>query len=100
MSDILNFWKINSQNDRTKIIASICFVDYVITLPLIKDNKDYQSLVIDLKPAIIATTEGDLNRRYKEEQAKIIGAKVIDVIKEIKNRSTTRLIELISDFSI
>jgi len=60
----------NSINDRAKIIASICFVDYVITLPLIKDNKDYQSLVIDLKPAIIATTEGDLNRRYKEEQAK------------------------------
>ena len=47
---------INSQDDRAKILASLSVVDYVVKLPAIIDNKLYDNLVIQLKPAIIATT--------------------------------------------
>lgn len=88
---------INSQKDRAKILSLIPFVDYVVILKTTKNNKDYEHMVIALKPAIIAATQNDPNRNHKERQAKLINAKVINVVEEIKNRSTTRLIKLVSN---
>lgn len=88
---------INTQKDRSKILIHLSMVDCVVMLPDIVDNKTYDDLVISLKPAIIATTAGDINRVHKERQAKIIGAKVVDVINEISNQSTTRLINILRE---
>ena len=88
---------INTQEDRAKILAALTIVDYVVMLPEQTDNAFYDDLVIQLKPAIIAATQGDPNRHHKERQAKQIGATVVDVITPITNQSTTHLISVLKE---
>jgi FAD synthetase len=88
---------INSQSDRAKILSALEVVDYVILLKPDMDNKAYDDLVIEIKPAIIATTSGDINRHHKERQAELVRAKVIDVTTPITDKSTTRLIHMLDE---
>lgn len=88
---------INTQKDRAEILSSLYFIDYVIMLPLFKTNQEYDNLILEIKPDIIATTKGDRQIVHKKRQANIINAKVIDVIENISNQSTTRLIRLLSE---
>jgi bifunctional ADP-heptose synthase (sugar kinase/adenylyltransferase) len=83
--------------DRADLLASLTLVDYVILLPAITSDDFYNNLVNQLKPAIIATTAGDPYREYKERQAKQIGGKVVDVIKPITNKSTTKIVSILSE---
>jgi rfaE bifunctional protein nucleotidyltransferase chain/domain len=88
---------VNTQRDRAVILAALEVVDYVVLLPETVDNTFYDSLVNQLKPAIIATTAGDRNRMHKERQAAMLGAKVIDVTPEIKDQSTSRIIKFLDE---
>ena len=88
---------INTQKDRSQILSHLSIVDYAIMLPVIDDDKAYDDLVINIKPAIIATTSGDISRLHKERQAKLVGAKVVDVTAPISNQSTTRLINILQE---
>ncbi len=88
---------LNTQNDRAIILSSLSMVDYVIKLPQIKDNTYYDNLVIQIKPAIIATTAGDTTRVHKERQAKIMNAKVVDVTSPVSNQSTSRLVDILKE---
>ncbi|HZE87322.1 MAG TPA: adenylyltransferase/cytidyltransferase family protein [Methylomirabilota bacterium] len=87
----------NTQKDRAEILAHLTLVDYVILLPVMTTNAMYDELVIHIKPAIIATTAGDANRSHKERQAHAIGAKVVDVMTQISNQSTTKIIHLLNE---
>lgn len=88
---------INTQVDRARILSALLSVDYVIILPQFIKDKEYDDVVVGLEPNIIATTEGDKNREHKERQAKLTGARVVDVVKNISNKSTTKLIKLLSE---
>jgi rfaE bifunctional protein nucleotidyltransferase chain/domain len=88
---------INSQKIRAKILAALAVVDYVILLEPDMTNTDYDALVFAIKPAIIATTQGDVHRHHKDRQAKQIGAKVVDVTQPISDKSTTKLINLLNE---
>lgn len=83
---------INNQKNRAETLSKLNFVDYIITLPFFKADKDYDDLVFELKPDIIATTKGDPVKFHKERQAKVLKIKVLDVIEKIPNQSTTQLI--------
>jgi rfaE bifunctional protein nucleotidyltransferase chain/domain len=86
---------INTQQNRAKVLAALSAVDSVCILPPLNTNKEYDTLVLRLKPAIIATTTGDLYRKQKEKQAKRIGGKVIS-ISYVKDQSSSRLAQLLS----
>ena len=88
---------INTQHDRAKILAAITVVDYVVLLDSDMSNKAYDDLVFAIKPAIIATTEGDVNRQHKERQAQMVEAKVVDVTMPVTDKSTTKLIQLLDE---
>lgn len=88
---------INLQEDRAKVLAALEVVDYVILLPRLKTNQEYDGLISQLKPDTIATTKGDPYRIHKERQAKLINIEVIDVIDKISNQSTTRLFKLLKE---
>jgi rfaE bifunctional protein nucleotidyltransferase chain/domain len=85
---------IHNQKQRREILESLNFVDEVISLPPMKNDKDYKNFVTKIKPDIIAVTKGDVMRNKKEEYASAIGAKLIE-IKKTPNISTTRLTKLI-----
>jgi FAD synthetase len=85
---------IHSQKQRKEILESLKFVDKVIIL---KDNmadKDYFKLVGKIHPSIIAVTKGDSAFNKKKEQAKTVGAKIIEIPK-IKSPSTTQIAKLL-----
>jgi D-beta-D-heptose 7-phosphate kinase/D-beta-D-heptose 1-phosphate adenosyltransferase len=84
---------VNSQKDRAVVLANLSMVDFVVLLPTLKTDKQYFNLVKRIKPDIIAITEGDPLRHKKEEQAKQTNAKVVAVIKRIKEYSTSRILQ-------
>src|SRR5258708_6636258 len=86
---------INIQEDRAGILAALLVIDYIVLLPPIQTDKDYDDLVIRIKPAIIATTRGDPARSHKERTAKLVNAKVIDVVDQLANKSTSKLVEVL-----
>jgi FAD synthetase len=87
---------INNQKNRAKMLMSLKAVDQVIRLPEMKTNKEYFDLVKKIKPSIIAITDGDKRFLQKKEQAKIVGAKLVKVIKLIPHQSTSRVMEIIT----
>lgn len=86
---------INTQQDRATMLAALKTVDYVITLPPGMTDEAYDTLVFAIKPAIIATTKGDAYRTHKERQAMAIGAQVVDVVEQVENQSTTRIVNML-----
>lgn len=88
---------INNQQDRAKMLSALAVVDYVIILPPGMTDDAYDTLVFAIKPAIIATTQGDEHRNHKERQAAAIGAQVVDAVAQIENQSTTRLISILNE---
>lgn len=88
---------INDQHARAVVLAELTSVDYIILLPSMNSNTMYDDLIYQIKPAIIATTEGDLARGHKERQAKLIGCQVVNVTRRIENRSTTEMARLIEN---
>ncbi len=87
---------INNQRQRAQVLAALRAVDYVILLPIMKTDKDYDKLITQIKPAFIAATENDPNISHKIRQAGMIDAKVKIVTKRVDNKSTTKLARLIS----
>lgn len=87
---------INSQKERAMVLSSLRSVDYVIILGEMKTNSDYDKLVINLKPDIIATTKKSQQIIHNARQAKLVDAELALVINRISNKSTTRLANIIS----
>ncbi|PIR80196.1 MAG: glycerol-3-phosphate cytidylyltransferase [Candidatus Levybacteria bacterium CG10_big_fil_rev_8_21_14_0_10_35_13] len=86
---------INSQKERAIILSSLGYVDYVVLLPDMTSNKDYDKLVYLLNPDIIAVTKDSPQIVHNLRQTEKINAKVLEVTKIIKDKSTTRLAKLI-----
>ncbi|EKD86269.1 MAG: bifunctional heptose 7-phosphate kinase/heptose 1-phosphate adenyltransferase [uncultured bacterium] len=83
---------INSQKYRSIVLSALSSVDYVIPLEGMTNNQEYDKLIVQISPDIIALTEGDPGLEQRKKQAKIVGAK-IRLIKKIEGRSTTNLIK-------
>lgn len=88
---------INTQEDRARVLAALDAVDYVVLLPRLETNQQYDDLVSKIRPAIIATTKNDPEKQHKERQAKKIGATVTDVVTRIRSFSSTRLSKLLKE---
>lgn len=80
-----------SQKDRAKILAALKAVDFVIKLPFLKTDHEYDELVVKIKPDVIAVTHGNVNSHH-QRIAKLIGAKLRPVTKIIGNYSTSRIL--------
>jgi rfaE bifunctional protein nucleotidyltransferase chain/domain len=88
---------INNQKNRAEFLIKLEMVDWIIKLPEMTKDEDYWEIVKKIKPQIIAVSEGDKNIEKKKKQAKEIGAKVVKVTNLIKQQSTTKIIEVISE---
>lgn len=88
---------INTQSDRAHLLSALGIVDYVVLLPLLETNEEYDKVILSIKPAIIATTKHDPDRTHKERQGNLIGSRVVDVVERIANKSTSRLTAILSE---
>lgn len=82
---------INSQKNRAKILSTLQSVDFVIMLKNMTNNSDYDKIIVQIAPSVIATTSGDPYMNHKERQAKKVKGKVISVIQRIYDYSTSKL---------
>ncbi len=83
---------INSQINRAKMLTKLKMVDYVIMLPELKNNQDYTDLIKKISPKIIAVSGQDEKLDNKKQQAKLVGAKIVEVTKRLKKYSTSEII--------
>ena len=86
---------VNSQDSRAKILSAIEFVDFVIILKKPLKTHDYNILVKDISPDVIAVTEGDPNFENKKTQARESGGVVKVVLEKLHEHSTTKLVEFV-----
>ena len=82
---------INTQKTRGKILSNLPFVDYIICLPNFKNNNDYETLVKQIEPDIIALTAGEPVFEWEKDYVNETGGKIVEVIDRIKEHSTTEL---------
>lgn len=87
---------IHSQVERAHLLSALKAVDIVVLLPNVMTNDDYDTLLKNIKPKIIATTEGDPRVVHKKRQADLVGAKIIFVNKYIPTVSTTILLHVLT----
>lgn len=85
---------IHDQKKRRKMLLSLNFVDEVIILPDFMTDKDYEKLVLKVKPQIIAVTKGDPVLAKKKAYARKVGAEVVEIPK-IKVASTSQIAKLL-----
>ncbi len=84
---------INSQVNRAKFLTYLESVDFIVLLPELKTDQQYQDLVGQIKPNIIAITSGDPNLQLKTNTIKSTSAKIVVVTKKIPQQSTSLIIK-------
>lgn len=86
---------LHTQAQRAHMLSSLRSVDYVILLPEKMTNQDYDTVVKQLQPAIIATTKGSDATEHIERQAKDNGA-IVYFAPMLQGLSTSRILEVIA----
>ena len=83
---------VHSQRQRAEILAALGYVNYVITLPFLKDpDVDYARIVSEIHPNIIAFTKGDSKELQKKKFAQSVNAKTL-IIPLLSSFSSSQLI--------
>ncbi len=85
---------IHNENQRKEMLESLLFVDEVILMPNVTTDSDYVKLIEDVKPNVIAVTQGDPMVEKKRQQASRFGATLIEIPK-IHTPSTSQLAKLL-----
>lgn len=86
---------LHTQQQRAHMLAALRPVDYVILLPNNMTNQDYDTVVKQLQPAIIATTQGSDATVHIQRQAEMIHA-TVHFVQPIQNLSTTRILDVVA----
>lgn len=86
---------LHTQAQRAHILAALRPVDYVVLLPDHMENQDYDTVVKQLQPAIIATTQGSDATVHIQRQADMVHA-TVHFVQPIKNLSTTRILDIVA----
>ena len=84
---------VHTQKDRALILSSVRFVDFIVMLPFLKFENQYDQVVSLIKPDIIATTKG-VSSPHHQRSAKLAGAKLKYVTKLVGNHSSSRILNL------
>jgi rfaE bifunctional protein nucleotidyltransferase chain/domain len=88
---------IHNQDERAQVLEALRFIDYVVKIPFLKENADYDKLILRLVPSIIAVTKESSAFEHNKRQAKLINAEVVEVIGHIPEMSTTQIAKKILD---
>lgn len=82
---------VHTQKERAKILAALKVVDYVMLLPSLETEEEYDELIAQLKPDIIAVTKG-IDDYHHKRVSKLVGARLKYVTGIIGDYSTTKIL--------
>lgn len=88
---------INSQKNRSIVLSTLSSVDYVITLKGVTKNEEYDKLIVQIQPDVIAMTKGDKGIERRKIQCELVGAELKLVTEIVEGKSTTDLIKEIKN---
>jgi len=80
--------------ERAKVLSSINFVDYLVVLPFTNSDADYENIITQIRPSVIALTQHDLHLAKKRGHATRVGAKLV-VVPHFKTHSTSKLANML-----
>lgn len=80
-----------TQQDRARILSALRVVDCVVLLPYMKFEKEYDELIAQIKPDVIAVTSKDESFHH-QRSARSVGAKFKVVTDMIGNYSTSKVL--------
>lgn len=83
---------IHTQKMRAKVLSALQYVDYVVMLPFLKDDVQYDRLVTKIRPNVIAASSKDADFINHKRSARLIGAKFQVVTKVVKDHSSSRIL--------
>lgn len=83
-----------TQTARAKVLSAVRFIDYVVKLPVMKSDIEYDQLVVKIKPDIIAISSKDKKNIHHRRAAKLSGGKLKLVTESIGDYSSTKLLNL------
>ena len=83
---------VQTQEERAKVLSALRSVDYVVMLPFIDQDSEYDNLIGKIRPDIIAATRGDTKVDHHLRLAKITGAKLSYVTEMIRDYSTSKIL--------
>lgn len=89
----------HTQDQRAAILSHLDLVDMILLLPFFHSHKEYDDMVKLVKPDIIAVTKGDPHLKNKQQQAQMVGGKVveIEILDQFSSSNITRY-ETISSY--
>ena len=83
---------VHTQQQRAEILAALQYVDYVVLLPLLNNpDKDYENIVKEISPSIIAFTSSDSKESQKKKFAQEVRAETL-IIPYLSSFSSSSLI--------
>ncbi len=85
---------IHTQGQRKDMLESLRVVDEVIMLTPLNSDAEYEELVTQVNPSVIAITEGDPIEIKKRLHASIVHAEVV-IIPKVHTPSTSQLAKLL-----
>jgi rfaE bifunctional protein nucleotidyltransferase chain/domain len=72
---------INNQAVRAENLSKLPFLDYIIALPEMTKDSDYDTLLSQINPKVISATKGDKEIIHKERSSKKLNAKLVLIEK-------------------
>jgi len=90
----------HTQMQRAQILSELRSVDVVILLPTMHTDKDYEQLVMKIKPHVIAITKGDTHATNKNDYAKRVGGTCIvvnDIVEGLSSSIITTYGRIVHD---
>lgn len=84
---------VHNQKQRGLILSALRFVDCVVMLPFMEKEEEYDRVIGQIKPDIVAVTSGDQTNNHKKRAAKKVGAQLKYVTGMIGNHSTSRILK-------
>src|SRR3990167_6017913 len=65
---------VNNQKTRSIVLRTIEHIDYIIPLVGVTKNSEYDKLIVQIKPSVIAMTKKDPDIVRRRKQTKAVGA--------------------------
>ena len=83
---------IHTQKERAMVLSALWFIDYIVLLPYMKGDAEYDELIVKVKPNVIAAATKDTNVGHYQRVAKLTGARLKFVTKMIGSYSSSKIL--------